>query len=280
MKTLQSAPESLFWYWVNERHAIYVRRSEGAPKPWTEDPILQTYKFTNVFRQLDRGTVWLTDNFIGPHADDDTALLMFNIGWYRLFNWTGTGDLIGWQTNWRPKTVTKRLKSAEAKGDQIFTGAHIVWSEGGIPKIDGIIQQCNELWRKRVYLVSIARYTRTLRGTFDELTQIRGIGSFIAYEIVSDLRHTRLLTDARDINTWANVGPGAMRGLRRLDPKITPKEALPAMIGLLARSRTSTLSHVPDMELRDIEHSLCEFDKFCRIKFGEGKTRSRYPGNG
>jgi hypothetical protein len=275
---LATADESLFWYFVNERHRIYVKKASGQSKPWTEDRILQSYKFTNVFRQLDTGTVWLTDNIIKPHYNDDAALMIFNVSVYRLFNWTGTGEIIGWQTAWRPKVVTRRLKKAEAAGDQIFTGAHIVWSEGGMSKIDGIIKQCTDVWTKRVYLASITRYTNSLRGTFDELVKIRGIGSFIAYEIVSDLRHTRLLQDARDINTWANVGPGAMRGLRRLNPDIKPKQALAAMIDLLERSRENTGDHVPDMELRDIEHVLCEMDKFCRVKYGEGKPRSTYPG--
>jgi hypothetical protein len=30
-------------------------------------------------------------------------------------------------------------------------------------------------------------------------------------------------------------------------------------------------------EMREIEHSLCEFDKYCRVKFKEGRTpRSIY----
>jgi plasmid stabilization system protein ParE len=140
------------------------------------------------------------------------------------------------------------------------------------------VQECTEVWKKKAYLVSIARYNRTLRAVFDELLQVRGIGSFIAYEIVSDLRHTRLLREARDINTWANVGPGAMRGLRRLDASMTNARALPAMIELLGESRQYTAEWVPQMELRDIEHVLCEFDKFCRVKFGEGRPRSTYKG--
>lgn len=278
MKYLRSAPVSSFWYFINERHRIYVRRKEGLPKPWTDDEILQTYKFTNVFRQLDRGTVWLTENFIAPHSDDDTALLFFNIAWYRLFNWTGTGELLGWQKVWRPKSVTKRLKQAESKGDQIFTGAHVVWSPYGMSKIDGVVAECTEVWKKKSYIASISRYTRSLRAVFDELLKVRGIGGFIAYEIVSDLRHTKLLQDARDINSWANVGPGAMRGLRRLYPDIKPNQALAAMISLLAESRQNTDIHVPDMELRDIEHTCCEFDKWCRVKYGEGRPRSTYKG--
>ena len=35
-------------------------------------------------------------------------------------------------------------------------------------------------------------------------------------------------------------------------------------------------SFVPTLEMREIEHSLCEFDKYQRVKHGEGKPRSIY----
>ena len=47
-----------FCYWINERHAIYQKRAKGQPAPWTDDPILRDYKFTNPFRENDRVTVW------------------------------------------------------------------------------------------------------------------------------------------------------------------------------------------------------------------------------
>jgi hypothetical protein len=42
------------WRWVKERHTIYTARREGKLSPWTTDAILAAYKFTNVFRELDR----------------------------------------------------------------------------------------------------------------------------------------------------------------------------------------------------------------------------------
>src|SRR5690606_30251911 len=47
------------WDWMNERHRIWVRRNAGHKWPWTEDPILREYKFTNVFREYDAVTLEL-----------------------------------------------------------------------------------------------------------------------------------------------------------------------------------------------------------------------------
>jgi hypothetical protein len=121
---------------------------------------------------------------------------------------------------------------------------------------------------------------RRLSEVFTYLSEnINNVGGFMAYEMVTDMRHTALLSDAQDIMTWANAGPGAIRGLTRLSMRARPaRSATESMRVLLAHSITERASHVPPLEMREIEHSLCEFDKYCRVKFGEGEPRSKYPG--
>lgn len=283
---MNNAPESLFWYWVIERHRIYLRRQAGQSKPWTDDPILRDYKFTNPFREHDRGTVWLREHFLEPHRDDDLSLIAFNICWYRMFNWWGTGEAIGWRTSWNPNAMKAILITDAARGRQIFTGAHIVYSPPGRPKIDAIVDVCSELYALRHQIVEAAE-KQSLAHVFDLLTTVHCVGGFLAYEMVSDMRHTRLLEHASDIMTWANMGPGAKRGLQRLGLECYNQErGCASMQELLQHGRHAPYLHEqyirpeawPRLEMRDIEHSLCEFDKYCRVKFGEGFPRSKYPG--
>lgn len=283
MKELQTAPESLFWYWIVERHSIFLKRQQGLPKPWTYDPILQQYKFTNPFRENDRGTVWLRENFLEPHKNDDLRLLAFNICWYRMFNWWGTGELLGWQERWDVEQIRPILQNAHLHGKQVFTGAHIVYSPPGRPKIDAIVDVCKDLYRI-CELIAIPAKGNSLQNTFDLLKTVHCVGGFMAYEMVSDMRHTKLLEDAHDIMTWANPGPGCKRGLQRLLlPYKNDFDAIESMQQLLKNSYKIhsdfiNLAIYPVLEMRDIEHSLCEFDKYCRVKFGEGEPRSRFNG--
>jgi hypothetical protein len=290
LRDLTTAPESLFWYWVAERHRIYLKRQAGHPKPWTDDPILQSYKFTNPFRENDTGTVWLRENFLTPHRWDDPALLAFNCGWFRMFNWWGTGERLGWQDDWNPQAVIEMLTAALDEGEQVFTGAHIVYSRPGLPKIDAIVDVCTDLWNLRETLAVTARTSNRLEEVFNVLRTVDSIGGFMAYEIVTDYRHTRLLEDASDIMTWANPGPGAKRGLQRLRMASKPDaKAIDSMRHLLRHGielETDFIHPVssgeplqfPHFEMRDIEHSLCEFDKYCRVKFNEGTPRAKYNG--
>jgi hypothetical protein len=48
-----------YWRFAAERQAIFFRRLEGRPAPWTDDPILQQHKFTNAYRASDRVSQYL-----------------------------------------------------------------------------------------------------------------------------------------------------------------------------------------------------------------------------
>jgi len=116
------------------------------------------------------------------------------------------------------------------------------------------------------------------------------MGPFMAYEVVTDLRDTYILEDANDVNTWANAGPGAMRGLNRLIGRplkftstVHPwQEEMYDLLGIahdrLDRDWTFP-SHGQKFELREIEGGLCEFDKYSRILKNEGRTRGLYKYN-
>src|SRR5579871_3589055 len=42
-----------YWRFAAERQSIFFRRTRGTPPPWTTDPVLATYKFTNAYRASD-----------------------------------------------------------------------------------------------------------------------------------------------------------------------------------------------------------------------------------
>lgn len=47
-----------FGWYIAERQAIWVRRQAGHPRPWTTDETLADNHFTNVYRELDPGTIY------------------------------------------------------------------------------------------------------------------------------------------------------------------------------------------------------------------------------
>ena len=101
--------------------------------------------------------------------------------------------------------------------------------------------------------------------------------------------HTPHLWPASDRNEWCPVGPGARRGLNRLHGRPTsmavsvrdaPSERrfLEEMVALheaLWRAEEEWCREL-DIELHDVQFQLCEFDKYERIRRGEGGRKTKY----
>ena len=48
-----------FWKFAAERQEVFFRKLEGLPPPWTDDPVMAHYKFTNAYRASDRVSQYL-----------------------------------------------------------------------------------------------------------------------------------------------------------------------------------------------------------------------------
>src|SRR3990167_2039864 len=85
MITIKDGPLRRLQNFVLERHRIYVRRFVNKDeKPWTTDPILRSYRFCNVYRELDAVTIWLRQTWREPHAED--PMLWFAMVMARFLN--------------------------------------------------------------------------------------------------------------------------------------------------------------------------------------------------
>jgi len=275
-----------FFAWINERHQIYVNRFEKKmPKPWTDDPIFQQWKFTNVFRQLDTGTIALHDA-LQCESDYRMEDIAFTIIWYRLFNWhehiKNLGITIASEYGY--EKVEKYILKRHEKGEKIFTSAHMtrgfLCEDKHITYLRAVKDALNKSWE----IADCCIQDNLMEKAFKKLLNVYMIGDFTAYEIVCDFRFTKLLQEAKDRLTWANIGPGAKRGLRRLgmDESVQSIIDLYNLAFKYAKYRIkihlSNAQQYPPFELREIEHSLCEFDKYERIRLGEGRPKQKYKG--
>lgn len=287
---------------MKARHDIYLDRKAGKPGPWTADPVLRDGRFCNIFRELDTVTIWIDQNIRQPYADH--THLWFMLAAARYINWPDTlAELIQtkqWPDNpdFEPSWLTTALEHRAVRGDKVYTGAYMIRAESDPSKewyswtkhryIAEIV--LGRLWEDRErFTAELEKPGQTLEGAWKLFQEPRyvGWGPFMAYEVVTDLRHTRYLRNAPDIYTWANAGPGAIRGLNRLygrdlaakpRPEQTNAEMLKLMIELndldepgFNETFGEPCDINPRFEMRDIEHSLCEFSKWER-----GYTRSRY----
>ena len=57
-----------YWRFAAERQSVFFRRVCGALPPWTSDPILLRFRFTNAYRAADRVSQFLIRQVQGQRA--------------------------------------------------------------------------------------------------------------------------------------------------------------------------------------------------------------------
>ena len=280
------------FYWMQERERIRVLKESGAEPPFTEDPILATYRFCNVRREDDRGTVWIRENIREPFADEPYLWWMLCVA--RQINWPDTlAELIQYPETWPRcsaftlQRMAQQLNTRKQRGDKVYTGAYMISApqKKGADKQWYIIGEvCGALWNMRDEITDYLESGHAdLQGMHRILTRHNGWGPFMAYQAVVDMRFTDLLNKASDIETWAAAGPGTIRGLNRIhgrpvDAALKQDQALREMrkIYEVAEAETGVA-----LDFSDVPNVLCETDKFLRVLNGEGKPRALYvPGRG
>ena len=93
----------LFLYWIKERESVRRKKEVGKSKPWTDDEILQSYRFCNVRRMDDKVSKWLLENWYRPFYDHQNILLACSLG--RFFNQPSTLERLGFPVDWHPDQV-------------------------------------------------------------------------------------------------------------------------------------------------------------------------------
>ncbi len=82
-----------YWYFAAERQRIFHQRVRGERPPWTSDPVLSAYRFTNAYRAADRVSQYLIRKvaYIGDQAVDE---VVFRVLLFKLFNKVATWELL------------------------------------------------------------------------------------------------------------------------------------------------------------------------------------------
>lgn len=293
-----------FFGYATEREQIRLRKEAGLPFPWTEDKILQRYKFTNVRRENDRTSRAFIKNFYNPNRNADQKTILLNCAIRRYFGTEEFSDLIGWidYDSFNAQELEHKARDSRVRGERVFTGAYVI-TNGGVsaPKEYVVAQHyIKSLYEALPNLVSIADKTCSWKSVADAMRKIDGFGGsgFMTKETLVDTTYTNFwgmingnqnastLSVPKDWFYWTPIGPGARRGLSRLlghdhpdgyDAKKIQRDEESCMDLIRALGEIQHLHWSGDpLNPHDIQFTLCEFDKYERTRLGQGKPRSGY----
>lgn len=278
-------------YWITERHQVYLKRKAGLPRPWTDDTVIQSTFFCNPYRENDKVTTWLREQVRDPLEDDPRVL--FAVICFRWFNWPLTGArLMGKGEFPEGKNLLLDWDLVEALGrlktqtGQVFTGAFNISNSGSTkPKINRVCEDyIQPAWEAMPEYLAHWDETVTLEGMHAALSVLPGLGGsgFMAAQVVADLKHTSFLRECSDWWTWCCLGPGSKRGLNRLlgrgADEPVPKNWKHCLEDLRQTINRRLKGRYPAFHAQDAQNCLCEWDKYERVAWGQGKSKRGYNG--
>lgn len=253
-----------FLWFIKEREAIRRKKEAGEPKPWTQDPILQQYRFCNVYREDDKVSRWIYENWIHPYEDHHNLIPAIVLA--RMVNWPDTLAEIGFPVEEGPIDgcdYGDRIRTRINRGDKTWTGAYMITAE-----MDGTGKEVSVM--KTVCTVQNLVLRDTCRDMWEEFQRLPRIGSFMAAQFVADLKRTKYLGSAPDAMTFCAPGPGSQRGLNLLLDTPDKEWKQPAFEDEVNKLR-DVIPLIIDAQ--NVQNTLCEFSKYVR-----GSSRSTYPG--
>jgi hypothetical protein len=276
----QLTPVERLCHWITQREAIRRKRQAGETPPWTLDPILQTYSFTNVRRWDDRVSQWLWNNWYKPNLGHPN--MVYAIATARFFNQPSSLDLITdvvFGEKWNPREIKKRLRKHKRAGNTVFRAAYLVRGNDGEDKIESVVD--HNVGKLVGAEIHEKVDTTSMYKTWAEVEKVHGFGSFMAGQVTADLRHV-VAGSWEDKLAWAPLGPGSLKGMnilleRDLKTPMSQKEfgdrLLWLMEELLGRVDYSTMSR---LEMFDVQNCCCEYSKYSRTLLGLGRPKRLY----
>jgi hypothetical protein len=262
-------------YWINERYRIKLAKEAKDTPPWSTDPVFNSVRFCNVHREDDKVTRWIRKYW---NYGTDPAW-KFVVG--RMINLPDSLDLLrGCDFPWQMKDV---LKKRAATGHKVFTSAYTISTCGRkLEKLDYVFDHVVDYVAKAGELDY-----RGLAYAAACLELVDGVGSFLAGQVVADMKNTHghPLQTAPDWWTWSTPGPGSLRGLSWYFNKtgmlegiqtITKKEYTAAINICRHEVYPRLQTHVPRIGAQDFQNCLCEFSKWCKVTYMNGHVRNKY----
>lgn len=291
-----------YLYWISERMNIFWRRYEDNPiriessksifekqdkKIWSEDKIFQDYKFTNVYRCLDRVSQYLIKEVICKKGNYSEKDIIWRILLFKHFNKIETWKLLEKKFNDITyddsfDQISKYLDSL--KDTVLYSNAYMLTSSFmkkkstmdmygikiGSSKAFSYMKILNFYLKKENYS-SIILKSSSLEDLYRNLIKINTVGNFLAMQYSIDLNYSEVFNF--DENEFIIPGPGAIRGIdrcfngqKRIQDYVEIIKWVQENLDSLLEEKGYNVRFLPNRKptLIDVQNIFCETDKYMR----------------
>jgi hypothetical protein len=284
----------LYWTFASRRQAAFEARLAGKSQPWTSDPILQVFKFCNVFRAADR-----VSQFMIKDAETTVRDRVFQITAFRTFSNIATWKSVTYELGGAPRLdhlrsgeFERALDRVKAQNGGLYTGAFILCANkafGFDEKHRNHVALFKHMFLNNACAERVLQ-APSLEALVELLQSFPLMGPFMAYQTAIDLNYSELLDFSE--NEYTQAGPGALRGLKKAFTDLGDYSPADTILWMVDRQ---------DEEFRRLElpfrglfgrrlHGIdcqglfCELDKYCReavpeLASARSRIKAKYSGS-
>ena len=270
---------------------MFCRRFTDPRGPWTTDPILLRYRFTNTYRVNDRVSQYLIRE-VQYHSDrsSNPEDLFFRTLLFKIFNTIETWECLEAKLgplNWSSTDINALndvLNERKARGERLYSAAYIMPA----PKLGHVRKHTNHLRLLSCMmddkLPEKIQKAQSLRSVYELLMKYPGIGKFLAFQFTIDLNYSELLSHNED--SFVIAGPGAIDGIAKCFTDTggrSPEEVIFHVCDAQQQSFARENIIFPTLWGRhlqpvDCQNLFCEVSKYARVAYPElqglfGRTR-------
>lgn len=271
---------------MEERERIRMGKEARLPRPWSQDPVFQRTYFCNVNREDDRVTRWIRNYWNVQHPNYELAMCVA-----RLINRIETLEDLGrvawdYPEDWIRQRLRPVLHARAKEGKKNFGGAYLVSTHG---QRMNKVEYVSDVLENAAKALGRTTLPGTLAGAHSAIQGLEGFGSFMAAQVVADLKNTAWhhLAEAPDWWSFSAHGPGSLRGLSwYFGEKVTPSQ-YPSRMQILMGDFSEMCAHNPFLRqyvkpilcMQNLQNCLCEYDKYMRVATGSGRSKRGYNGS-
>lgn len=267
-----------YWQFAAERLFIYYRRLAGEAGPWTSDPILQAYRFTNSYRAADRVSQYLIREVqYGEGRSHEPDEVFFRTILFKLFNKIDTWEALErahgplcWRTV-NLDALEQTLDALMGNGERIYSAAYIMPAPpfGAQRKHSNHLRLIAMMMNDR--LPGRIRQASDLQTVYDLLVGCPGVGRFLAFQFAIDLNYSSMLDF--DESSFVIAGPGALDGISKCfigAPHAGPERIIHWMTERQEEEFAKRDINFPGLFGRmlqpiDCQNLFCEISKYSRV---------------
>ena len=267
----------LTWF-IQERIAIWKKKTSGTTPPFTKDEVLAQYRFCNIFREFDRQTIEFHER-LNP-LRDDFPLWLLNMFYFRMVARTETVQTVGllsFDMEENKKLYERLMKSSRPRYGTPYvfpvsviqkskTPTRELFITEHLPKVMKAVAQEIQSWER----VSVYEGVERLLPLFKYNLR------FLWTEVLIDTAYQ--FPQHLDLFGRFPIGPGSLPTMKRIDAQKDPAilvcelAQVPIATGLTYKKKPLRLS------AENWEGIGREYRKYTNLRAGKGRRRIFHSG--